>query len=372
LSDAQIALLREWVNLGAPKNSGSKVMLAKETSTDVGQMYVAAEIVDGPPPMPEVPLPLFVENPPRIPARAIATNPRSPLMAVAGYRQVMLYNLEDNSLIGALPFEEGEIETLTFSVNGELLVAGGGAPGKSGCAVVWQVRSGERLGKYDEGYDTVLAVDISPDHRLLAVGGPNKTVSVYSTANGERVYKIEDHTDWIYSVKFTPDGEVLATADRAGGLFLWQAANGRAVEQLRGHNGAIHDLAYSKDSVQLASAGADGTVRLWHTWDYKQIRSFNAHGGGVFSVDFNAANELVTTGQDKTIKRWDNNGKELLNYGALPDWGYQARFGLNGEKVVAGGWTGEVGVWNTAAAERVATLATTTLEAQPTQVAAAK
>jgi len=372
LTEAQIEVIRTWLSLGAPENSGSKIMLAKEESEEVGQMYVAADIVDGPPPMPEVAMPLLVDNPPRIPARAIASNPRSPLLAVAGYRQVMLYNLEDNAFLGALPFEEGEIHTLTFSVNGELLVAGGGAAGESGCAVVWQVRTGERLGKYGEAYDTVLATDISPDHRMIAIGGPNKSISVYSTANGKRMYKLEEHTDWIYAVRFTPDGEVLATADRAGGLFLWQAANGRAVEQLRGHNGAIHDLAYSADSVNLASAGADGTVRLWHTWQYKQIRSFNAHGGGAFSVDFSPTNELVTTGRDKVLKRWDINGKELINYGALPDWGFQARFGHAGGKVIAGAWDGEVAVWNTPAAERVATLTTATPGPAPTQVAAAQ
>jgi len=371
LTEEQIELVRTWLTLGAPENSGSKIMLAKEESAEAGQMYVAADIVDGPPPMPEAAMPLFVDNPPRIPARAIASNPRSPLLAVAGYRQVMLYNLENNAFLGALPFEEGEIHTLTFSVNGELLVAAGGLAGESGCAVVWQVRSGERMGKYGEAYDTVLAADISPDHRMIALGGPNKSISVYSTGNGKRIYKLEDHTDWIYAVKFTPDGEVLATADRAGGMFLWQAANGRAVEKLSGHNGAIHDLAYSADSMNLASAGADGTVRLWHTWEYKQIRSFNAHGGGAFSVDFSATNELVTTGRDKTLKRWDINGKELLNYGALPDWGFQARFGHSGAKVVGGAWNGEVAVWNTPAAERAATLTTTTPQVPPTQVAAA-
>jgi hypothetical protein len=371
LSDEQIEVIRTWLSIGAPENSGSKIMLAKEESQEPAQMYVAADIVDGPPPMPEVAMPLLVDNPPRIPARAIASNPRSPLLAVAGYRQVMLYNLEDNAFLGALPFEEGEIHTLTFSVNGELLVAGGGAAGESGCAVVWQVRTGERLGKYGEGYDTVLATDISPDHRMIAIGGPNKSISVYSTANSKRMYKLEDHSDWIYAVKFTPDGEVLATADRAGGLFLWQAANGRAVEQLRGHDGAIHDLAYSADSMNLASAGADGTVRIWHTWEYKQIRSFNAHGGGTFSVDISPTNELVTTGRDQVLKRWDINGKELINYGTLPDWGFQARFGHAGAKVIAGAWDGEVAVWNTPAADRMATLTTATPGPIPTQVAAA-
>jgi hypothetical protein len=41
----------------------------------------------------------------------------------------------------------------------------------SGIAVVWNVRKGERVGTFGEAYDTVLAVDISPDHKIIATGG---------------------------------------------------------------------------------------------------------------------------------------------------------------------------------------------------------
>ena len=85
LTAEQIELLRTWLSLGAPENSGSKIMLAEAETQEVGQMYVAADIVDGPPPMPEVAMPLLIDNPPLVPARAIATNPRSPLLAVAGF-----------------------------------------------------------------------------------------------------------------------------------------------------------------------------------------------------------------------------------------------------------------------------------------------
>ena len=207
-------------------------------------------------------------------------------MAVGGHREVLLYDLETYQVLGALPFPEGEVYTLTFSVNGEVLVAGGGEVGKSGITVAWNVRKAERMGTYGEGYDTILAADISPDHAMVAVGGPSKSVRVFSTHDGTLLYKLDSHTDWIYAIRFSPDGELLATADRAGGLNLWQAANGRPVESLRGHNGAINDLAYSDDSALLASAGQDGTVQVWDTWKYTKVRQFSAHASGVLSVDF--------------------------------------------------------------------------------------
>jgi mono/diheme cytochrome c family protein len=373
LTAEQLALIEQWIQIGAPVDAKAKVAMktaeepAKETA-----VFVAAQIVDGPPPMPEATLPAPApELAKSVVARAVAASPRAPLAAVAGYRQVLLYDLSSYTLLGALPFPEGEIYAMTFSVSGEVLVAGGGIDGDSGRVAVWNVRSGERVGTYGEEYDSIMAVDISPDHRMLALGGPSKTVKVYSVEDGSLLYRLTDHTDWIYAVKFTPDGELLASADRSGGLLLWQAANGRAVEALRGHAGAINDLSYSADSVLLASASNDGTVRLWDTWEYKQVRSFNAHGGGVLSVDFSAANELVTTGVDKLTKRWDSAGKELAKYEPLQDWGYAARFGAQGSLILAGSWTGRVAVWDVASGSQVAEVYTAPVAGDaPAKVAA--
>jgi hypothetical protein len=94
LTDEQIDLIREWISLGAPENAGSKVMLAKAPTVQEGEVFLAAEIRDGPPPMPEVSLELVTDATPRSPAaRAMAASPIAPLLAVAGNRQVLLYNL---------------------------------------------------------------------------------------------------------------------------------------------------------------------------------------------------------------------------------------------------------------------------------------
>jgi hypothetical protein len=357
LSPEELELIKKWIALGAPADASAQVMAAAAPAgEDKTAIFVAAKM-DGPPPMPEGALAAAQARGPRgVVARALATSPTASLAAVGSDRQVLLYDLESLELLGALPFEEGEVFTLTFSVNGELLVAGGGQEGDSGCAVVWNIRSGERIGKFAQGYDTVLAADISPDHRLLAVGGPNMRVRVYATGDGSELYALDPHTDWIYAVKFSPDGEVLATADRAGGLYLWQAATGRPAENLRGHNGAIHAMAYSADSTVLATAGADGTVRLWDTWKFNQMRSFNAHPGGVLDVAFARNGQLVSTGVDGATKRWNQDGTAVTAYEQLPDWGYQAALGAGDRLVLAGTWTGEVVVWDTETGERAASL----------------
>lgn len=361
-----IAVIRQWIADGAPADKNAKPKTAK-AETDMAAdapVYIAAEFADTPP-MPEVSLAAAHPLPTRgVVARSVDVSPRAPLMAVGGDRQVLLYNLDTFELLGALPYPEGDIFTLSFSLNGEVLVAGGGQEGDMGLAAVYNVRTGERLGTYGQFYDTVLAADISPDHRMIALGGAGKTVRVYDVGTGEVLYKLDKHTDWIYAVKFTPDGEVLSTADRAGNLQLWQAANGRHVEQLRGHEGAIHALDYTADSLYLVSAGEDGTVQVWDTWKFNRVRTFKAHGAPVLNLDVSSNGQIVTASSDKSSKIFNLEGKEQKKFTGMPDWAYQANFAREASLVLAGTWTGEILCYNVESGEVVKKLGTDPIPAQ--------
>ncbi len=372
LDDETIEKIRQWIREGAPRDPGSKVMLAKANGPKAPEEIFIAAQLDGPPPMPGAALASVAAPHARgIVARALAASPTAPLLAIAGDRQVVLHELDGFKLLGALPFPEGDIFSLTFSFNGQLLLATGGQEASSASAVVWDVRKGERVGTYGRGYDTILAGDISPDHRMIALGGPDRKVRVYSTADGSMLYECAQHTDWVLSVKFSPDGELLASGDRAGNLFLWQAANGRPVESLRGHTGAIFDLAYTMDSAILSSAGGEGKVFMWDTWAYTGIRSFDAHGGAAFAIDINKAGEMLTCGMDGLTKRWDLNGAVQGQFESIGDWAYETVFGKDGAVVISGGWNGAVAVWNRADAARLASLTTNPAPESNVQVAAA-
>lgn len=356
----QIEIVRAWLKAGALPDAKAKPMAQamEQPAADAAGAFVAATFAETPP-MPEVTLAAAKPEGMRPSvARAMDTSPTAPLLAVGAHEQILLYDTQQFTPLGALPFPEGDVFTLTFSVNGELLVVGGGKEGDSGAGVVFNVRTGERVATFNDFYDTVLAADISPDHQKVALGGPNRVVRVYRTDTSELLYKIDKHTEWILSAKFTPDGEVLATADRSGGMYLWQAANGRYVEELKGHVGAIHALAYTADSAYLASAGEDGTVQIWDTWQYTRVRTFKAHDSAVLNLDLSKDNLILTTGADSTTRLYGFDGTAIRSFAGLNDWGYQTCFNNGGTEVLAGSWRGDIVIWNKENAEQLRTLST--------------
>jgi hypothetical protein len=348
LPEAKLEVIRQWIAGGALKDSGSTVKAKKEPAVELA-LASGAGRPGGPAAMPEG----VARQPVVYTARpgactALAASPWAPLVAVAGQKQISLYRSDSLELAGVLPFIEGIPYVLKFSRSGTLLLAGGGRGASQGLATAYDVRSGKRLFAVGDELDVVLAADITADHRRVALGGPQRQVRVFLAADGSQAYEINKHTDWITAVEFSPDGVLLATADRAGGISLWEAATGREYSTLAGHKEGVTDLSWRADSNVLVSASQDGTIKEWSIEDGKQIKSINAHPGGVTDVQFTHDGRLVSCGRDNQVKVWDATGKQLRVLGPFADVAMRCVFTHDGGRVVAGDWTGEIRVWDTA------------------------
>ena len=358
LPAAQIELIRTWIQTGLRESSESQSLAA---ARDIGFKPVAnaAAKVDGPPPMPEK-LPPFTAPVTKrpLPVVAMAASPTAPLLAVAGQEYVRLIDLNTQQPLGALPFPEGQPNVIRFSHDGQVLMVAGGKPVQSGSVVLYDVRSGKRLASVGDETDAVLAADLSPDQKLIALGGSGKAVKVYGTTDGKLRYKLTKHTDWITAVAFSPDGSKLASADRAGGIILWDTTSGGILLTLAEHKAAVRALAWRGDSRMLASGGEDGQLVWWDVQDgWPAILNNNAHPparatgvygkipNGVIALAFGPAGELLSAGRDRQVRLWAADGKALHafpNDASLP---LQAAIRNDGKTFVAGDAAGQLHFW---------------------------
>jgi WD40 repeat protein len=356
LPAAELALIKSWIEGGALQNTGA-VVAGNKTMVDLTATAGSARPT-GAPPMPD----RLVKDPATVAERpgavtALAASPWAPLVAVAGVKQILLYNSDSAELLGVLPFPEGQAHVLRFSRSGTLLLAGGGRAGLLGKVVVFDVKTGKRVAEVGDELDVVLAADINDNHTMIALGGPRKVVRVHAVKDGALLHEIKKHTDWIYAVEFSPDGVLLATGDRSSGLFVWEAETAREYLALRGHTGAVTDVSWRLDSNLLASSGEDGAVRLWEAQNGGQVRAWTAHGGGAAAVKFTHDGRLVSTGRDKITKVWDGNGGQQRAFEGHADLGLKVTFTHDGKRVAAGDWTGEIRLWDAADGKRIANLA---------------
>ncbi|MFM7168325.1 MAG: c-type cytochrome domain-containing protein [Planctomycetaceae bacterium] len=273
------------------------------------------------------------------PVTALASSPASSLIAVPDGQRVLVYDWTDLSVKQILKFP-GDVFALRFSRDGRILIAGGGVGSQSGLVKGWETTTGEELFSVGSEPDIVLAADISPDGRLIALGGPAKVVRVYDSVSGQLIGEQKKHTDWILELQFSRDGLLLASGDRFGTVLVSEAATAAEFAVLRGHTGPVSGFHWAAESDQLTSSGHDGTVRTWNLHNATKVSQFSA-GAPVLTFDHDPAGALLLGLKSGKVSVTGLDGSPLRNW-SLADEAVQLVLTQDGSHTVLADATGNV------------------------------
>jgi WD40 repeat protein len=127
--------------------------------------------------------------------------------------------------------------------------------------------------KFEHGHrDGVFSAIFSPDGKLIASGGSDRTIKLWNVADGTVVRECvnpnvkasnpnipmppQAHPGWIYSLRFTPDGKHLVSAGNApklqGYLAIWSTADGKMQYGEELPLGPLYSVAVAPDGKLLA------------------------------------------------------------------------------------------------------------------------
>jgi WD40 repeat protein len=131
------------------------------------------------------------------------------------------------------------------------------------------------------------------------------------------------------AVAISPDGRLVAVGthgtvgvqDRAGTLTLWDAA-GKRVATLAGNAGEVAILAFSPDGTRLAAGGSDGTVRVWDVGKRAEVAAIDHNGHRVTGLVFTPDGGSLVTGTahpEGLVRRWDLKGKSSFDLFRVAD-----------------------------------------------------
>ena len=87
------------------------------------------------------------------------------------------------------------------------------------------------------------------------------------------VLKQQGHYYNINTLEFSPDGSVVATGGDDGKVKLWSIHSGFCFVTFSDHTAAVKDLCYVRGGHALLSASADGTVRAYDLIRYRNFRT---------------------------------------------------------------------------------------------------
>lgn len=287
-----------------------------------------------------------------IPVLSLARLPDGPQLAIGGYHEVLIRELDSGKLLQRLTNLPERIHALLPL--GQRLLYAGGNPGRAGEVGILELDSPGTVTQPQvlaRATDTFLALAISPDGSRLAAGGADKSIRIIELATGRELRQLTQHADWVMGLAFSPDGSRLASASRDGTARIFDPATGEMISAFREHDSPVFAVAFLGDGQQAASAGRDGRVRFWRVDRAEQFASLGDFGGEVFKLIV-AGDNLRATGADGNVReiivadrkvgqRWNSPRSGAVLALLVPDASGQLIAGLDSGELVI--WPAQAG-----------------------------
>ena len=207
-----------------------------------------------------------------------------------------------------------EVESLAYSPGGGVIATGGG----DGKVKLWSPSSGFCIVTFSEHTAPVSGVCFLPHGRALVSSSLDGTVRAFDTMRYRNFQTFVSPTPAQFTcVAVDPSGELVVAGSRDTLLvYVWNMQTAQLLDSLSGHQGPISCLAFSggvSGTAFLASGSWDKTVRVWDFVTAKASIDVLQHGADVLDVAFSPdGSTLATSTLDGAISLWDAKEAEQI------------------------------------------------------------
>jgi WD40 repeat protein/serine/threonine protein kinase len=252
---------------------------------------------------------------------------------------IKVWNINTGMVFRTFAPGDGDINCLTFTLDGDRLVAGG----RDMALRMWDVRGRQMI-------PTLALTKFRPVTKQLK--SEKKYRAMIDTAK-----KAIKRGSYAMAYSLLRDSQTLSGFERSDttlDLIVRLKEHGRRVA-LHGAwkrksvetNSGVMDLSFSPSAIYFLTAHSDHSLRLWSTKTGECIKMLRGHTNLVTSICFSVnGREVVSGSDDRSVRIWDlNSGKNLLILKGHLESVSSVAYSRDGNSVVSGSWDGTAKLW---------------------------
>ena len=172
-----------------------------------------------------------------------------------------------------------------------------------GSVAIWSPEGDERRTLATEV--AIEALAYSTDGTLLAGGGADGIVRLWSLPDRRLRAELSGHEGAVLDVAFHPRSNVLVSASEDWTLRAWDPTSGACLATLRGHGRAVEAVAFHPDGSRLFSGGRDRMMLVWETSTWRELLRLPGHEWWIYDLAVSPGGEwVVTASKDRTLRQW--------------------------------------------------------------------
>lgn len=177
-------------------------------------------------------------------------------------------------------------------------------------------------------------VAFSADVSLLASGGVDGKLTLWSLPEGKQVRAWRAHAESVHALAFV-SGERLVSASYDKTLAVWNSDG--TLHQRRVTPAPIGDMSVYEAADMIVTGHGDGVVRRWRLTDLRLESEIALHRGGIYAVSHHPSGMYASSGHDGAVYVWRaNDVPRALE--APPTDARDLVFSRDGRFLYGGGW----------------------------------
>jgi WD40 repeat protein len=328
LPASEIALVEKWIREGAVNDAGAPDRPLAELVRDsflkpAPEKYAHA-----------------------VPITALAFSPDGTQLAVSGYYEITIWDLDTGHLvrrIGGLP---ERIAALAWHAKTNQLAVAGGSPAQWGTVALVDPMGNTPPHFLCDLPDVVLCLAFSRDGRHLVAGAADRTIRLFETKTGRPTHILRNHADWVETVAYSPDDQHVLSASRDRTVRISNAATGELENTFAGHETALLAAVFSRDGQSVLSLAAGSPLTFWEPSERRSKPRTMAVTGHPDHLAW-VSGGLAMGGGDGLIRICQTSDEQtLFTLHGQPDAISAFAVGPSSDQFASASYDGTVCVWN--------------------------